>query len=804
MTPTPTSTSTSTPTPSPTPTPTPTPTPLSTNSPVSGAIQLTGDFEADKATYESSDEYIEQHGLALINASSAYARGATGSGALIGIMDSGVDKLHQELDGFMKLTPDSYLEYQTRSPTTDEKRHGTHVSAIALGERDGSGMHGVAFGAQLFFISIELGTAGEEYEPATIDSTIDYSGIDNSWSNLESYFIDKQVTVVNGSFGYQGNINDYTEENIREAFPKTIETLAQAGTADADKTIFVWAAGNGGGYADQGVDYSSPEVFGGLAYLLTELSSNTAAVVSVDPDGTISSFSNRCGVAKDYCLAAPGRSVTSAYAQDTPDTAYYAAYSGTSMAAPHVSGGIALLADYFDGQLGNTEILDRLFQTANKTGIYSDSSIYGQGLMDLDAATQPLGQTMVAVSNSLNSLKHTEFDTSIGSLGPIFGDSLINNLNGKSFVVFDQLGAPFQKKLSSTYLGNMKSLSWLSSQQSNASKRISEIQTRPNAKTELTFGLQTNNYGEHDQFMSLWAKNEKNLKFFALKQEISDSSFYFLGSGISPSLFFGENKINSSLRNKLGSYTEFGSPFLDFVSEGSFIGGGIDIGAYSSFSGVLFKGNHEEEESLVIKLPSSSGLQLEYKENFKNSFFSLQTGLLRESESILGGSFSGGYGSIDESVTYYSGLQASHAFSRFYATTSAFFGKTHTNLSESGLMKSLDNFTSSSFDLGIFTNSVLLPQDSFGLKITQPLRLEEGGMNLSIPIGRTKYREVLFDEYKIDLSPSGREIRAEFVYQREINKGNFFTSFGYIKDGEHMKKNKAEPYISANWQFYLF
>ena len=222
---------------------------------------------------------MEQQGLALINASSAYARGATGSGALIGIMDSGVDVLHQELDGFMKLTSDSYLEYQTRSPTTEEKRHGTHVSAIALGERDGSGMHGVAFDAQLFFISIELGTAGEEYEPATIDSTVDYSGIDNSWSTLESYFTDRQVTVVNGSFGYQGNINDYTEENIRDAFPKTIAVLAQEGTPNADKTIFVWAAGNGGGYADQGVDYSSPEVFGGLAYLLTELSSNTAAVV---------------------------------------------------------------------------------------------------------------------------------------------------------------------------------------------------------------------------------------------------------------------------------------------------------------------------------------------------------------------------------------------------------------------------------------------------------------------------------------------------------------------------------------------
>ena len=70
--------------------------------------------------------------MALINASSAYARGATGEGEIIGIMDSGVDTSHQELDGAFKLTSDSYLEYSSRSPTTEEKRHGTHVAAIAL------------------------------------------------------------------------------------------------------------------------------------------------------------------------------------------------------------------------------------------------------------------------------------------------------------------------------------------------------------------------------------------------------------------------------------------------------------------------------------------------------------------------------------------------------------------------------------------------------------------------------------------------------------------------------------------------
>ena len=84
----------------PTPTPTPTETP-SSSLPVSGAINLSGDYDDDKATYESSEEYIEQTGLSLINASSAYARGATGSGIQIAVVDTGVKANHSELDSNM-------------------------------------------------------------------------------------------------------------------------------------------------------------------------------------------------------------------------------------------------------------------------------------------------------------------------------------------------------------------------------------------------------------------------------------------------------------------------------------------------------------------------------------------------------------------------------------------------------------------------------------------------------------------------------------------------------------------------------
>ena len=67
------------------------------------------------------------------------------------------------------------------------------------------------------------------------------------------------------------DIVDYSEEIIRDGFRRSMQAIAQPSVSAADKTIFVWAAGNAGSYADQGVDFSSPEVFPGMTYFIEEI-----------------------------------------------------------------------------------------------------------------------------------------------------------------------------------------------------------------------------------------------------------------------------------------------------------------------------------------------------------------------------------------------------------------------------------------------------------------------------------------------------------------------------------------------------
>ena len=182
----------------------------------------------DSSSFETS-EYQNQYGLGLINSSAAYARGATGQGMTIGVTDSGLDITHKEFS-LSKVAAGSDLSYSNYTPNTDQKRHGTIVSSIAAGIKDDDGTHGVAYDAKIFFVAIQLSAPDPDYDPIDLGDDTgagapDYSGIDNFFDQLFDIFKSNGVGVVNNSYGWSGNINDYNETQLRNAFPKTIACL---------------------------------------------------------------------------------------------------------------------------------------------------------------------------------------------------------------------------------------------------------------------------------------------------------------------------------------------------------------------------------------------------------------------------------------------------------------------------------------------------------------------------------------------------------------------------------------------------
>ncbi len=119
---------------------------------------------------------------------------------------------------------------------------------------------------------------------------------------------------------------------------------------------------------------------------------------------------------------------------------------GARLAAPMVTGALVVMKHYFRDQMSNTELVTRLLDTANDRGFYADSTIYGHGLLDLDAATRPVGTITLSLGNTLNGSGSPVTQTRLG-LGNAFGNGLTRSFAGQEIAAFDALGAPFWYRL---------------------------------------------------------------------------------------------------------------------------------------------------------------------------------------------------------------------------------------------------------------------------------------------------------------------------------------------------------------------
>jgi len=785
-------------------------------------------YEELKTQYEGYYEYQNQWGLDLVNASTAYARDATGLGITIGITDSGLDSTHTEISAG-RLSGDSELAYSNYTPNTRQKRHGTMVASVAAGKQDKSNaspMHGVAFEANVLFIAIQLAEPDPDYEPVdlgtddgsgTVSGAPDFSGIDGFFSQLFEIYNDYDVDIVNNSYGYSGNIIDYTEAQVRNAFPKTIAEMSQVGTPDSEKTIYVWAAGNAGGYADQGVDFSSPELLPGMAHYIPEIQGHSIAVVSVDENGSISAFSSRCGVAQDYCVSAPGGRVTAAYPTSSSDTGIYignpndddynsciqdnscyAVTSGTSFAAPFVSGGLAVIAQYFEGQLGSTEIVSRLFSTANKKGVYADKAIYGQGLMDLGAATAPVGQMTAMLTETLTGAMTPAAFTSMQLTSPSFGDALTTGVANQTIIFFDELGAPFRgsvANLTTDYRSQIMGL--------NNFDHIYKEATQIIGSDADVFEISTYNNNQQDSHELIMpvhvleAYQDRNQFFTYFNREKNS----FISHGINGSWALGIFK-DEDLRYKKPLRSKFTNPWLNFSASGTSFGSLI-AGNNQFDLAVLVSSGRSKFQANELFAESDTSTVAMFEIQPKNSLPSIQIGLLKENDANLGLSGSGAFNSSNGKMTSFFGISNSLGWMGGKFFSSFYLGNTPSTQSNTGMIRSSSNIQSSAFGLGFLKSSIFTTNDEIVVSVDQPLRTESGRMNLRVPVYRDKEKNVLFNSFGFSLNPSGREINSSASYQSSYKNIGFSLAVGYKSDPYHIKSMQDYWYTSIGFSLKI-
>jgi serine protease len=323
--------------------------------------------------------YADQWGPQQVRAEQAWST-STGSGTIIGVVDSGVDFDHPDLAGKL-LQGATFLDCGSTSCGNGDwesgpaerqavkSTHGTHVSGIAAAATgNGTGIAGVAPDARILPVKA-LDEDGGSFEDIAL-------GI--------RYAVDHGADVVNLSLGALPGAQALTLTGVIADVQEAIAYARERGV------VVVAAAGN---------DFVAP-LCGTPAF-----DRGALCVVSTDKREARSAFSNFALNQELDAVAAPGGSLAPICGEDVVSTVPlgtgtaaacgygtdYDEYAGTSMATPHAAGVAALLAAQ-----GRTDenIMTALETTARHPGTGTRGvfdPVYGYGIVDAEAAVAAAG-----------------------------------------------------------------------------------------------------------------------------------------------------------------------------------------------------------------------------------------------------------------------------------------------------------------------------------------------------------------------------------------------------------------------------
>ena len=708
--------------------------------------------------YAERTSFQNQWGLEAIGADQAYANlelkfgpdVAAGEGVTVGILDTGIDTVDP---AFRDKTVIERFLAGAIDEDGSEFSHGTAVASILAGsEIPGYEPQplGVAWGADLVMFAIPLGEAGELYDPIEV-SELPGTGefFAETFEEILAWeFGSESIDFLNLSLGVEGVVASYGEEVLREPFAALVAAMVQEGAED--KVIFVWAAGNAHGTdcdvpvpecVDGVVEASSASLLGGLAARFPELLETTVAVVAIRPEGEIAEFSNRCGIAAEFCLAAPGDEVRVSYFGPHPEFGPgfrgVGVGGGTSYAAPMVTGGLALMKQYFRGQLSNVDLLARLLETANRSGLYADAAIYGRGLMDLAAATSPVGEPVVAMGGRVEGAGAVIYETSL-QVGLAFGDAFAPSLANREIAAFDTLGAPFWYDLGSLVAGV--------------------------AKPSLVERFR--------DFQRISTSDPLGSPAIPIRIPLLESAGE--PQGAVPALHLAKSGAPAAAKAS------------HFALAGRSLVATLPVTANLSATALTTEGLAGQEPA--------SGAALAWRA--PEAPLGLRVGWLGERHTLLGSASEGAFGDLVANAVF-AGIDADTELGQWRIGGTAEIGTVNAQTRD-GLFDEFSSLATSAFALHATRQNS--DGDEIRVSLAQPLRVEDGQALLTIPAGRTMAGEVVRSAVTLDAEPGGRQVDLALQWQRPLKLGKLRLGATLSREPGHSRNADPELILLSDWR----
>ncbi len=748
-------------------------------------MQEAAEIDALEMSYANHPEYQQLWGLGVVHAARAYALLShrdsqaggdgdisPGQGTVVALIDTGIDLGHWELSNAVALPlrgiVPAVLAVTAAAREGRIPSHGTSVSGVVAARRDetlppgaehlaASQIHGVAWGVRLEMTGINIPDPDPSigvYEQPTVNSLLGIG--EGTIVPILRTALHSEPDLLNLSISINGLVENYSAEELRRVFgSRSLERFAQAGRTD--KTLIVVAAGNANNEpcepgsrncsgndtipARNHIVATSPEIVAGLPVRFPALRGHFTAVVAVDGDGEVADFSNRCGIAAHWCIAAPGGDGVEPgmpllyYGPGDfgePGIRGYHRAQGTSFAAPFVSGGLAVLRHWFRDQLSPEELLSRLFETAAvepdrvaggaqcPEHLDTDgdlracelSSALGRGLMDLDAATAPQGELSTGGSRVGSGVP---VDSSFVHAGMALGDAMTRAFAGREVAVFDSLGAPFWTGL-------------------DGFSRA--------APTEL-----------------LWQRLYQPVEHSPALADTADG----VALGLLP---IGRQDSHLSLAAG-GLHLSWTARQFSMAAFSTLDGGRTDVG----------------------------GVKLAWRA--ADTPLGITAGWLHERRSLLRSTAAGAFGRLS-AHTLYSGLGGHIAAGDWQLEVNTELGAVIA-AAEPGLLDEISTLYTSAFSLAATRR--LGAHSRLQLRVSQPLRVERGRAALRVPTGRTRTARVLHETVQAPLAPSGRQIDFSAAWLgASAQSGQLAVDIRYTHEPGHNASAAAAFSVLATWR----
>ena len=370
-----------------------------------------------------TDPAINKH-LSLTNAAGALGAGLKGQGVTIGFVDSGVNRNHPALSGrvtssFIHVDPNT-----NNTSVDDVVGHGTTVASLAAG-RPTTGTYsggqlgnwggGIAQSANIASSRIINDKRPDDDGSGAGNEIHAGEGYGDFFKSINGELANAGAKIINNSWGGLYWNDPALTTELATAWKDFV--VNRGG-------IVVFANGNSG---DDPRYVGNPSDNARLPTLAqdAQLEKGWLTVGALDPDNPtqLTSYSQQCGTAMNYCLVAPGNTVFIDPQAKTGDAKYMLYQGGgTSYAAPLVSGAAAVVWSAFP-YFSNDQVRQALLGGAKDLGAPGVDAVFGWGLLDVTKAAMgpsnfAWGDFSVAFSG--NSVWRNEI---IGSGGLIKGGS---------------------------------------------------------------------------------------------------------------------------------------------------------------------------------------------------------------------------------------------------------------------------------------------------------------------------------------------------------------------------------------------